>query len=100
MCIRDSFLDVLLGPVEDLVLGFAAHRLPARAVDHLGHRASFGRRPGCYAAGARRSSASRAASCSAAFLERPLPTPTSLPSIIAAQVKRRSCGGPLTSSTL
>src|SRR5439155_18469308 len=53
----------------------------------------------CYAASASRSSASRAAACSAAFFERPVPTPASTPSITAAQVNVRSCGGPVTSST-
>src|SRR2546426_555883 len=45
-------------------------------------------------------SAWRAASCSAAFFDRPLPTPTCSPSIVAAQVKLRSCGGPSTSTTV
>src|SRR5205823_12709509 len=45
------------------------------------------------------SSACRAASCSAAFFERPVPMPTCSPSIVAAQVKLRSCGGPSTSTT-
>ena len=52
-----------------------------------------------YAAPARRSSACFAASCSAAFFERPVPTPASSPSITAAHLKVRSCGGPWTSST-
>jgi hypothetical protein len=52
-------------------------------------------------ASARRlSRACRAASCSAAFFERPVPRPTCSPSIVAAQVKCRSCGGPSTSTTL
>ena len=38
--------------------------------------------------------ASRAASCSAAFFDGPFPTPASSPSITAAQVNVRSCGGP------
>src|SRR5581483_11003698 len=46
-----------------------------------------------------RSSASRAASCSAAFFERPAPTPSCSPFTIAAQVKCRSCGGPSTART-
>jgi hypothetical protein len=41
-------------------------------------------------------SASRAASCSAAFFVWPSPRPSSSPSIIAAHVNRRSCGGPST----
>src|SRR5262245_7970575 len=45
------------------------------------------------------SSAMRAASCSAAFFDGPMPTPAWSPSITAADVKRRSCGGPSTSST-
>jgi hypothetical protein len=44
-------------------------------------------------------SASRAASCSAAFFEEPVPVPSWSPSTFAAQVKVRSCGGPSTSST-
>ena len=39
-------------------------------------------------------SASRAASCSAAFFEPPSPTPNCSPSTSAAHVKWRSCGGP------
>jgi hypothetical protein len=39
-------------------------------------------------------SASRAASCSAAFFEWPSPTPSWTPSTTAAQVKWRSWGGP------
>src|SRR6185295_14953864 len=75
--VRMDLLDVLLGVVE-----------------HLGHRPSSRTTPPMlprYAATPRRSSASRAASCSAAFFERPRTTPTSSPSITAAQVKRRSC---------
>src|SRR6185437_263747 len=101
--VRMDLLDVLLCVVEHLVLGLAADRRAAGAVDHLGHRPSSRTTPPMlprYAATPRRSSASRAASCSAAFFERPRPTPTSSPSITAAQVKRRSCGGPCTSSTL
>jgi hypothetical protein len=45
-------------------------------------------------------SASRAASCSAAFFEAPVPTPACTPSMIAAHVNERSCGGPSTSSTV
>src|SRR5262249_6872368 len=41
-----------------------------------------------------------AASCSAAFFERPVPVPARSSSITAAHVKRRSCGGPSTSSTV
>src|SRR5207248_1543819 len=48
---------------------------------------------------ARDRSASRAASCSAAFFERPSPTPSCSPSTTAAHVKWRSCGGPLASTT-
>src|SRR5881227_1698409 len=44
-------------------------------------------------------SASRAASCSAAFFVCPSPRPSSSPSMIAAQVKRRSCGGPSTETS-
>ena len=40
-----------------------------------------------------------AASCSAAFFDAPLPTPSFLPSTSAAHVKRRSCGGPSVSTT-
>ncbi len=46
------------------------------------------------ACAASNASASRAASCSAAFLEPPLPTPSCSPSTTATQVKWRSCGGP------
>ena len=42
---------------------------------HLGHRVLLRTRSGCYAAGARRSSASLAAACSAAFFERPRADP-------------------------
>ena len=41
-------------------------------------------------------SAALAASCSAAFFVRPSPRPSSSPSMIAAHVKLRSCGGPST----
>ena len=41
-------------------------------------------------------SASLAASCSASFFDRPVPVPTTSPSIIAAAVNVRSCGGPST----
>src|SRR5580765_1517064 len=57
---------------------------------------------GDYAADTSTPSFSRAplaASCSAAFFDSPEPTPSCSPSIIAAQVNRRSCGGPSTSST-
>src|SRR5215210_884645 len=43
--------------------------------------------------------ASRAAFCSAAFLESPFPTPACSPSMTAAHVNERSCGGPSTSIT-
>ena len=43
--------------------------------------------------------ASLAASCSAAFFDSPWPTPNCSPSMTAADVKRRSWGGPSTSST-
>ena len=46
------------------------------------------------------SSAVRAASCSASFLVRPVPLPTSSPATIAAIWKTRSCGGPSSSTTL
>ena len=46
------------------------------------------------------SSASRAASCSAAFFEPPSPTPSCSPSTTAAHVKCRSCGGPSAESTM
>src|SRR4051812_90946 len=100
--------DMLLGVVQHLVLGLAADRLAARAVDHLRHFVPP-RSVRCalrvtsnivYAARASRSSASRAAACSASFFERPVPTPASSPSITAAQVNVRSCGGPATSRTL
>ena len=42
----------------------------------------------------------RRAGDSAAFFDGPLPTPASSPSITAAQVNVRSCGGPSTSSTV
>ena len=45
------------------------------------------------------SSAWRAASCSAAFLVDPRPTPSCSPSITAAQTKRRSWAGPSIVST-
>jgi hypothetical protein len=48
----------------------------------------------------RASSACRAASCSAAFFVEPRPTPSWTPATCAAQTKRRSCGGPSTSSTV
>src|SRR5438067_1833834 len=44
----------------------------------------------------RLSRASRAASCSASFFERPVPVPTTSPSMIAAAVNDLSCGGPST----
>src|SRR5829696_229889 len=43
--------------------------------------------------------ASRAAFCSAAFFESPFPIPACSPSMTAAHVKERSCGGPSTSIT-
>ena len=45
------------------------------------------------------SSATRAASCSACFLERPEPVPRTLPSTPAATSKVRSCGGPCSAVT-
>ena len=47
----------------------------------------------------RRSSASAAAACSAAFLLRPSPVPITSPFTLAATSKRRSCGGPASGST-
>src|SRR5215203_6203162 len=99
--------DVLLRVVQHLVFGLAADRLTTGAVDHLRHPAP----PRAFvvvtvnskiahAARASRSRASRAAACSASFFERPVPTPASSPSITAAQVNVRSCGGPATSRTL
>ncbi len=59
-------------------------------------RGPRGTQPGsCGGSTSRRSSASRAASCSALFFEGPRPTPTWTPSIDAAAVKVRSCGGAL-----
>ena len=46
------------------------------------------------------SSAWRAASCSAAFFVEPRPIPSCAPAMCAAHTKRRSCGGPSTSSTV
>ena len=46
------------------------------------------------------SSASRAASCSAAFFVEPRPIPSWAPATWAAHTKRRSCGGPSISSTV
>ena len=48
----------------------------------------------------RRSSASAAAACSAAFLLRPSPLPITSPSTLAATSKRRSWGGPASSGDL
>ena len=45
------------------------------------------------------SSAAWAASCSASFLLRPEPRPTSAPSIVALTENTRSCGGPCSSTT-
>ena len=47
----------------------------------------------------RSSSAARAASCSAAFFERPRPRPTSSSATRATTSKIRSCGGPISSAT-
>ncbi len=49
---------------------------------------------------ARPSSASRAASCSASFLDPPLPTPAWTPPMTAAAVKVRSCAGPCESRSV
>src|SRR6185437_539319 len=92
------FLDVLLDVRDQLVIGLAAQGLAARAVDFLGHRSSWSRSRESYAP-PRRSSACLAAACSAAFFERPVPTPASSPSITAAHLNVRSCGGPFTSRT-
>ena len=46
-----------------------------------------------------RSSARRAAACSASFFEAPAPRPYSSSSTSAAHVKARSCGGPSTETT-
>ena len=45
------------------------------------------------------SSATCAASCSASFLLRPRPRPTSTPAIVALTENTRSCGGPCSSTT-
>src|SRR5215210_8056036 len=99
--------DVLLRVVQHLVLRLAADRLATGAVDHLRHPeppralgALSSEVNSVQAARASRSSASRAAACSASFFERPVPTPASSPSITAAHVNVRSCGGPATSRTL
>src|SRR4051812_28160826 len=97
--VRMVALDVLLDVRDQLVVGLAADGLTARAVDFLGHRSSSSRSGRSYAP-ASRSSACLAAACSAAFFERPVPTPTSSPSITAAHRNVRSWGGPSTSSTL
>lgn len=65
---------------------------------HATRRRGVGQAPPS-TAGSSRSSACLAASCSAAFFELPAPVPASAPSMTAAHVKRRSCGGPSTSST-
>src|SRR6188508_1533386 len=88
-----AVLDVLLDVRDQLVVALTAHGLAARAVDFLGHRSSSSRSRESYAP-ARRSSAWLAAACSAAFFERPVPTPTSSPSITAAHLNIRSWGGP------
>src|SRR6476619_4232544 len=93
-------LDVLLDVRDELVVGLAANGLPAGTVDFLGHGSSSSRSRESYAVPMSRSSACCAAACSAAFFERPVPTPASWPSTTAAQRKVRSCGGPSTSRTL
>ena len=63
------------------------------------HRAEGARR---YTGGCRAESAAIAcfaAACSASFFVLPVPLPSSSPSICAAQMNCRSCGGPSTSST-
>jgi hypothetical protein len=70
----------------------SAFRRRADETSQLGEKASVSR--------PRLSRACRAASCSADFFERPVPTPTCSPSIAAAHVNWRSCGGPSTSRTL
>ena len=72
-------------------LGIHARVLYPKRTKPMPQAATFGRSS---------SSASRAASCSAAFFEPPSPTPSSLPSTTAAQVKCRSCGGPSAESTV
>src|SRR5215210_4355871 len=100
--------DVFLGIANELVLVRPAHRDAAFTVDHFRHGPPLEVPPrstrfaGFYAAETFTpsfASASLAASCSAAFFDSPVPTPSCSPSITAAQVKRRSCGGPSTSST-
>src|SRR5205823_6295469 len=71
-------LDMRLDIGDELVVGVAAQRLAAWAIDFLGHDPPFGP-AGVYAAETSTPSfarASLAASCSAAFFDSPLPTPS------------------------
>jgi hypothetical protein len=81
----DGDLAVLLRSADDPVPRLvAAERDPS--LDGCGHDGA--------ASAASRASASFAASCSAAFFDPPLPTPSCSPSTTAEHVKWRSCGGP------
>src|SRR5919197_2978871 len=94
--------NVCLDVRHELVVAVAAHDLTARTVDLFRHVAPFVvDLHRCYAASSSTpsaASASLAASCSAAFFYAPLPSPSCSPSTATAHVKRRSGGGPSTSS--
>src|SRR5882724_96654 len=94
-------LNMRLDVGHEIVVGLPAHRHAAGTVNCFSHDPPFGSAE-VYAAETSTPSlrrASLAASCSAAFFDSPLPTPSCSPSLTAAEVKRRSCGGPSTSST-